>query len=69
MVNRKRKKGIFGSKFNFWDILMVIAVLGSGYFIYNETGTEEILLTIAKGVFYGLALAIPMKYIISRAGR
>ena len=68
MVKRKRKsKGIFGSKFDFWDVFIILAIVGSGYFVYSIKGIEGILEALANGVFYGLIVGFVVRWIFRRA--
>lgn len=70
MVKRKRKlKGIFGSKFDMWDVFLVLVVIGLSYFIYTTSGFEGALDKIATGVLYALIIGGFTRFVLKRVRR
>lgn len=71
MVKKKtrKKKGIFGSRFDAWDLLLLALIFGSGWYILSLEGVRSLIDTTIRGVFFALIIGTVVRFFSRRSGR
>jgi len=64
-----KRKSWFGRNFNIWDLLLIISIFGSGYYIYKTLGLSGLYENIAIGIFTALFVGLIVNLIWKRAKR
>lgn len=65
--NLKKKKGLFGNSFNFWDLLLLVLVTGYGIYIFTTEGMTGFINLIGRGLFYAIVIGWIIKFLIKKA--
>lgn len=66
---RSRKNRKFNKRFNIWDILLIILVVGIGAYLLTKDGVRSIIENLASIVFYGLIGGLIFRFISRRTSR
>ena len=68
---RKKKfwKRLFGDRFNIWDVILLVLLLGSGYYLFANYGVEYLIESTATWIFGSLILGLILNQIVKRANR
>lgn len=68
-VIKRWKERYFGKDFGFWDVVLLIMIIGAGWFIYDTQGVEGFWNEIASAVFYAVVVSFIVNRIIQKAKR
>ncbi|MFW6030518.1 MAG: hypothetical protein ACOCRO_09780 [Halanaerobiales bacterium] len=70
MVRKAAKKtwrAYFGEKFNLWDLVLLILLLGSSYYILVTEGIDFLMESTASWVYGSLILGLIINQIVKKA--
>jgi len=67
---KKIKGSIFGKRFNIWDIVFIIAVLGSGWWVWQTyDGWKGFIDQLALTIFSGIIISWIFTFLMRRQRR
>ena len=66
---RRKRKSWFGRNFNIWDLVLLSAIIVSGWYIYHLFGLQGLYENVAVGIFSALFVGIIVNIIYKKSKR
>jgi len=66
-ITKSWRKRFFGNSWNIWSIVLILLILASGYWIFQQGGTTAIWDQLANAIFYMAVIGFFLRFIIRKS--